>query len=187
MEESQGSAPPALWYCPLVSEFLCPTRGSCGTLSQITSTSCSTGESSPPAARSSPRSSKTRVTTGSGRSLAPPPKEGGENARRSDYPRARARRIQVRFQRSGGVLLQDTAQGYRRGDCDHDLRAQKRARVDARVPPQRPQVFPGEAGPTVGRQPQRARLRRHLLLHTSDGEPGTLLGRRAGRHQEHLR
>src|SRR5215211_9074787 len=81
-----------------------------------------------------------------------------KDARRPDYPRARARRVQVRLQRSGGVLLQDTAQGYRRGDRRNDLHAQERARVDARVPLERSQVVPGEAGPTVGRQPQRARL-----------------------------
>src|SRR5918997_6474643 len=48
-------------------------------------------------------------------------------------------------------------------------------------------VVPGAPDPEVGWRFEPARLRRHLLLHPPDGEPGPLLGRRAGRHQEHLR
>ena len=91
------------------------------------------------------------------------------------------------FQRSGGVLLQDPEEGHRPGDRRHDLQAQERAGVDARVPAEGARVVLREADPAVGRRPQRAGLRRDLLLHPPDGEPGPHLGRRAGRHQEHLR
>ena len=40
--------------------------------------------------------------------------------------------------------------------------------------------------PPVGREPERDRLREHLLLHPPDREAGGLVGGPAGRHQGHL-
>src|SRR5215204_2494696 len=129
-----------------------------------------------------------RLVTSGGKELADDLEgKGRENAGRQDYTGARPRRVQVRFPRSGGVLLQDPEEGYRPGDRGHDLQAQERAGVDARVPAEGAGVVPREADPDLGRRPLRDGLRRHLLLHKAHGEPGPLLGRCARRHKEHLR
>jgi len=48
-------------------------------------------------------------------------------------------------------------------------------------------VFWSKPTPTWGRRPGHAELRRHPLLHEGGRPPGQDLGRRSGRHQEHVR
>ena len=61
----------------------------------------------------------------------------------------------------------------RRGDRG----AQGRARLDAEVPAQEPRLLPRAADAAVGREPERHRLRQHLLLHQADRESGRSRGR----------
>ena len=85
-------------------------------------------------------------------------------------------RVQVRLlQRRRGLLLQV------RPRISHELvgdrRAQGRARLDAEVPAQVARLLPRAAAADVGRQPDRDRLREHLLLHPpteKQAEPGRI-------------
>ena len=86
-----------------------------------------------------------------------------------------------------GLRLQGEEGPRPRGRRKH-LRAQGRAGLDARVPPEGARALRGPPDARVGRRPHgRDRLPEHPLLRARVREAGPDLGRGPRRHQEHVR
>ena len=151
-------------------------------------------------ARSRPRL-RGRAYRGVGRRRAREEARGGrlrplhseQEPRRDGTDRDRRRqgnpqRVQVRLlepRRGEGLLLQVRSRPVARAGRG-DRRAQERARLDAEVPAQEPRLLLRAPAAAVGRQPERHRLREHLLLHQADRESGEVVGGPAGRHPGHV-
>src|ERR1700733_14864965 len=100
---------------------------------------------------------------------------------------SRPRSLPTRMERRRGLRLQ-AQEGPERVHRARDVGNEERARVDAHLPPARPQALRAQADGAVVRDADaEARLRRHLLLHQADGRTGRQVGRPPRRDQEHLR
>ena len=100
---------------------------------------------------------------------------------------SRPRSLPARLERRRGLRLQ-AQEGPERVHRARDVGDEERARVDAELPPPRPQALRAQAdGALVRHADAEPRLRRHLLLHQADRRAGGQVGGPARRHQEHLR